>query len=83
MTETVPPPTSVSSPCIGVCVLDNVTGLCRGCQRTGFEIAEWRDASTHRRLEILRSVAVRRARLQPRHVVKSHSRRDGPANHDG
>ncbi len=32
---------SVSTPCIQVCVLDPVTGLCEGCGRTREEIATW------------------------------------------
>ena len=34
-------PTKPSSPCTKVCVLDAVTGLCRGCGRTRDEIAVW------------------------------------------
>ena len=30
-----------SSPCTKVCVLDDATGLCRGCGRTRGEIAAW------------------------------------------
>jgi predicted Fe-S protein YdhL (DUF1289 family) len=39
------------SPCINVCVLDP-DGLCRGCLRTGDEIARWMSmtASEQRRL---------------------------------
>ncbi|MEM8839987.1 MAG: DUF1289 domain-containing protein, partial [Pseudomonadota bacterium] len=33
---------SVASPCTGVCKLDENTGWCLGCGRTGYEIAEWR-----------------------------------------
>lgn len=29
------------SPCIGVCKLDEATGECLGCSRTGSEIAQW------------------------------------------
>ena len=29
------------SPCIGVCKLDEDTGLCIGCARTADEIAQW------------------------------------------
>lgn len=31
----------VSSPCIGICVLDPATGWCKGCFRTIDEIADW------------------------------------------
>jgi predicted Fe-S protein YdhL (DUF1289 family) len=33
--------TALVSPCINVCVLDPVSGLCRGCGRTLDEIAQW------------------------------------------
>lgn len=33
---------TVASPCTGVCKLDEATGWCLGCARTGDEIAEWR-----------------------------------------
>lgn len=50
------------SPCIGVCVLDGSSGLCRGCLRTGEEIGAWRDATRERRREILCRIETRRAR---------------------
>lgn len=31
----------VQSPCIGVCVIDDVTGLCQGCFRRTDEIQDW------------------------------------------
>lgn len=49
------------SPCIGVCVLDGSSGLCRGCLRTGEEIGAWRDASREHRRHILRRIEARRA----------------------
>ena len=33
----------VSSPCIGVCSMDESTGLCLGCYRTMDEIQQWWD----------------------------------------
>jgi len=32
---------TVASPCVNVCVMDEATGLCRGCRRTLDEIARW------------------------------------------
>lgn len=32
---------SMVSPCVGICKLDEATGLCVGCARTGDEIAVW------------------------------------------
>lgn len=31
----------VSSPCIGLCVIDDTAGYCRGCGRSLAEIAVW------------------------------------------
>ncbi|MEM8841127.1 MAG: DUF1289 domain-containing protein [Pseudomonadota bacterium] len=33
---------SVTSPCTGICKLDEATGWCLGCGRSGDEIADWR-----------------------------------------
>ena len=33
----------VVSPCIGVCAIDDLTGLCHGCFRTLDEIKAWWD----------------------------------------
>ncbi len=35
------PGTAVPSPCISICAIDQVTGLCAGCLRTLDEIAVW------------------------------------------
>ena len=34
-------PETVPSPCTRVCVIDPVSGLCRGCRRSLDEIAAW------------------------------------------
>jgi len=53
---------SVESPCIGVCVLESSAPFyCRGCYRTGDEIASWRNADDGTRRQILDRVAQRRA----------------------
>ncbi|MFA6140166.1 MAG: DUF1289 domain-containing protein [Hyphomicrobium sp.] len=59
------------SPCIGVCRLDEASGLCLGCARTGAEIAGWasmseagRDAIWEQLPERLGSLGVR-MRLAP------------------
>jgi predicted Fe-S protein YdhL (DUF1289 family) len=31
----------IASPCTGACLLDPRSGLCRGCGRSGAEIAAW------------------------------------------
>lgn len=35
--------TSITSPCVGVCEMDDATGFCLGCGRTKDEITQWRD----------------------------------------
>ncbi len=35
------PGNAVPSPCISICAIDQVTGLCAGCLRTLDEIALW------------------------------------------
>ena len=33
--------TEIKSPCISVCAMDDLTGLCQGCYRTIDEIKSW------------------------------------------
>ena len=40
---------AAASPCVGTCRLDETTGYCVGCARTGDEVALWRDASDAQR----------------------------------
>jgi len=34
-------PSDVASPCVNICKIDAVSGLCFGCRRTIAEIARW------------------------------------------
>jgi uncharacterized protein len=43
---------SPPSPCINVCRMDPVSGLCEGCLRTLDEIAQWSTASESRKQAI-------------------------------
>ena len=56
----------VESPCIGVCVIDEASGLCEGCLRTLEEIALWGSSSPAQRREILARVNARRRVDAPR-----------------
>jgi uncharacterized protein len=49
------------SPCVGICLMDPGTRLCRGCLRRVEEIAAWYQASTTEKQEILARIAARRA----------------------
>jgi uncharacterized protein len=50
---------TIPSPCIGICELDGQSRLCRGCLRSGDEIAAWRSASDPERRQILERVRKR------------------------
>ena len=45
-----PPPLS---PCVKICVVDPVSGLCIGCGRTVAEIAMWRELDAEERRAIM------------------------------
>jgi hypothetical protein len=53
-----------ASPCLGICLMDPATRMCRGCLRTVEEIALWWDASAAEKRTILERLAGRR-RLLP------------------
>ena len=52
---------SPASPCLGICLMDPRTRMCRGCLRTIDEIAGWYAASLSEKHAILDRLAVRRA----------------------
>jgi uncharacterized protein len=53
---------SVPSPCIGLCVLEPATGLCKGCFRSMEEIGAWLSLDEDGRRAVLARVAERRSR---------------------
>jgi hypothetical protein len=46
----------ISSPCIKVCVINPMSGICAGCGRTLDEIARWGSMSEDQRLGIMRGL---------------------------
>lgn len=52
----------IESPCNKVCVINEATGLCRGCYRTLDEIARWGTMSDEEREEVIAKLAERAAR---------------------
>ena len=52
----------VASPCINICVIDAVSGLCAGCGRTLAEIAAWSGLEPSQRHKIMAELPERRAR---------------------
>ena len=54
---------ALPSPCISVCQLDQGSGLCLGCFRTGVEIAAWRSMSPAEQRDLLDTLRDRRATI--------------------
>ena len=58
----------METPCIKVCVIDPVDGLCQGCLRSRHEIARWSsysDAERRRIMAELKSRSLQPARDKP------------------
>lgn len=54
---------AVASPCTNICVLDPVSGYCKGCLRTVDEITRWGGADDNWKravLQLLKNRAVRK-----------------------
>jgi uncharacterized protein len=65
----------IPSPCIGVCRLDPISGLCAGCMRTLDEIALWPTADEAERLAIVQRLRARRRAAGRTSVADSRPRR--------
>lgn len=52
---------SVPSPCISVCQIDDATSLCIGCYRAIDEIRDWPILSAGEKIAILDRIAARKA----------------------
>lgn len=55
----------IASPCIGLCKMDDFTGLCIGCLRTLDEITRWGGASDGAKIAILAAIEKRRQDYDP------------------
>jgi predicted Fe-S protein YdhL (DUF1289 family) len=53
----------METPCIDVCEIDEVSGLCIGCGRSIEEIASWSEMSSPERRTIVAILPARRQRL--------------------
>lgn len=54
---------TVKSPCIGVCAMDELTGLCHGCYRTLDEITGWWDMTPTAQKILIAETAERQMQL--------------------
>lgn len=66
MTEILPP-----SPCLGICIMDPRTRLCRGCLRTVEEIAAWYEATPAEKRALIAVLAARRAAAEGKRAAKN------------
>ena len=51
----------VQSPCIGVCAMDELSGMCNGCYRTIDEIKAWWDMGVTAQQDLLVSLEQRQS----------------------
>lgn len=58
---------SMKTPCILVCSLDEVTGLCMGCGRSLEEIGGWTSYSDAQRERLMAQLPTRLKKLEHRH----------------
>jgi predicted Fe-S protein YdhL (DUF1289 family) len=54
---------SIVSPCIGVCAMNQSSGLCEGCFRSIEEIRDWWDMSAIERAEVMANLEERQTTL--------------------
>jgi len=57
----------IPSPCIRICILEPMTGLCIGCGRSMQEIGAWGSMAPQRRKDIMRALSARLVRLKTEH----------------
>ncbi len=50
---------TIDSPCIGVCSMDDLSGLCMGCFRTMDEIQNWWDMDDAGKQAVIEQASVR------------------------
>ena len=62
--------TTIPSPCIAVCQIDDGTGCCIGCFRSIEEIRDWPIMTAEQKTEALGKIAQRKA-FAPRHSGRS------------
>lgn len=55
----------MSSPCIGICRIDDFSGMCEGCGRTMEEISGWPSATEVEQQSTMTTVAGRLAEVSP------------------
>jgi predicted Fe-S protein YdhL (DUF1289 family) len=59
---------TIETPCEKICILDQPSGLCRGCGRNLMEIERWSAYSDAERSRVLAVLPGRLAALNVRHI---------------
>jgi predicted Fe-S protein YdhL (DUF1289 family) len=54
---------TIATPCTKICIIDPVSGLCRGCARSLDEIAGWTSLSDRQRAQIMAELPQRLKQL--------------------
>jgi predicted Fe-S protein YdhL (DUF1289 family) len=57
--------TSINSPCINICVVNNETGYCTGCYRTVPEIEQWLQLTANEKINLIQELNLRRLQDDP------------------
>lgn len=60
-----PPPRSIATPCVKVCVVEGASGLCLGCYRTLAEIGGWSALTDDQRAAVMADLPSRAERIDP------------------
>lgn len=64
------PRRAIATPCIKVCQVEGVSGLCLGCLRTLPEIARWERFSDDERAALMTALPARRGRVAPEKLAR-------------
>lgn len=54
----------METPCVNICLLDDKSGLCVGCGRSGNEIARWVEMTAKQRRAIMETLPERLERME-------------------
>jgi uncharacterized protein len=57
-------PTSLPSPCVQLCIIEPLSGLCEGCGRSLAEIGRWAGMSQNEQRTVLKQLGSRLRRLR-------------------
>lgn len=72
---------AIATPCIRICVINQVSRLCEGCGRTLAEIAGWQRMSEAERLAVMATLTERGATRQSA-ATTNRPQGDGGPEHD-